>query len=213
MDLILTDTEVRVLGSLIEKELATPDYYPLSLNALINACNQKSSRSPVVSYDGETVGDALDSLKKMGLVRESDLGRVRKYEECFTRPRNLLPRETSVLCVLLLRGPQTPGEIRARTERLYNFETQEQVQETLRVLNEWGYAMELPRQPGRKEPRHAHLLSGEPGKTAGDSNPPAIPIVRVESGKIEEMENEINALREDIENLKQAFSDFRKQFE
>jgi uncharacterized protein len=211
MDIILTDTEVRVLGSLMEKELSTPDYYPLSLNALINACNQKTSRNPVVSYDAETVGNALESLKKMGLVRESDLGRVPKYEECFTRPRNLLPRETSALCVLLLRGPQTSGEIRARTERLHNFETQEQVHEALNVLDEWGYVMKRPKQPGHKESRHVHLLSGEPEESAEDSGPPL--IVRVESGKIEEMENEIKTLWEEIENMKQAFSDFRNQFE
>ncbi|WDT81786.1 MAG: YceH family protein [Candidatus Manganitrophus sp.] len=160
MDFVLTDAEVRVLGCLIEKEMATPDYYPLSLNALQNACNQTSNRDPVVSYDEKTVAEALEALKTKRLVTQDQLGRVPKYSELFLKSANLVQREAAVLCVLMLRGAQTVGEIRGRTGRLHSFASLEEAQKTLQTLEEWGYVALLPRQPGRKESRYAHLLSG-----------------------------------------------------
>jgi uncharacterized protein YceH (UPF0502 family) len=158
MEPMLDEMEARVLGSLIEKELTTPDYYPLSLNALTNACNQKSNRDPVVSYTEETVQTVLEGLEQKGLIHKSVIGRVSKYEETFIRPRNLVTRESAVLCVLLLRGPQTAGELRGRTERMGRFESLEEVHETMSRLEEWGYVRRLARLAGHKEARYAHLL-------------------------------------------------------
>src|SRR4030067_741060 len=167
MDLRLTDAEVRVLVCFIEKEITTPDYYPLSLNALVNGCNQKSNREPVVSYDEETVMETLDSLKGKDLVWQSDLSRVPKYAHSFLKTHNLVNKEAAILCILFLRGPQTAGEIRERTERLYRFNTIEEAKEVLNNLEEIGYVKLLPRQHGLKEPRYTHLLSDvteQPGK-------------------------------------------------
>ena len=214
MDFVLTDTEARVLGCLIEKGMATPDYYPLSLNALQNACNQTSNREPVVSYDEQTVATALDTLKEKRLVSPSNVGRVPKYEETFLKTANLVQREAAILCVLMLRGPQTVGEIRGRTERLHAFENLEEVQTTLQTLEEWGYVTLLPRQPGRKEPRYAHLLSGpqenrEEGKAVSESAPRNAPM---ESEAVAKLEAEVKTLRQELEALKQALLDFKSQF-
>lgn len=213
MDIVLEDTEVRVLGSLMEKELATPDYYPLSLNALTNACNQKSNRNPVVSYNEETVERTVDDLAQKGIVFKSLVGRVPKVEESFAREHNLLPRESAVLCVLFLRGPQTPGMIRGRTERLCSFANLEEVYATLSHLEEGGYVRRLPRLAGHKESRYVHLVSGEPELTvrgmdvAGDHGTP------MDSGRMEAMEQEIETLRKELEDLKSAFQEFKRQFE
>jgi len=162
MDILLNEIEIRVLGSLMEKELATPEYYPLSLNALTNACNQKSNRSPVLSLNDSDIIAALQSLKEKQIVCQSDASRVPKYlaQLC----QNLQPdqREAALLCLLLLRGPQTAGELRARTERLCSFENLEEVVQALDSLSEIGLVLKLPRQPGQKEQRYAHLLAGEP---------------------------------------------------
>jgi uncharacterized protein YceH (UPF0502 family) len=213
MDIVLNNTEVRVLGSLIEKELATPDYYPLSLNALTNACNQKSNRDPVVSYDEQTVQSVVEELAQKGIVSKSLVGRVPKYEEYFTRERNLVPRESAILCVLFLRGPQTPGMIRGRTERLCSFESLEEVSVTLTHLEQWGYVRRLPRLAGHKESRYIHLLSGEPEATeegmdvaAGNSDP-------MGSRRIESIEEDVETLRHELEDLKRAFQEFKRQFE
>ena len=162
MNIILTDHEVRLLGCLIEKEMATPDYYPLTLNALLNACNQKSNRNPVVSFDEEVVLYALNGLKESEMVRQSNISRVPKYEHIFANELNLVAREKAVICILMLRGPQTLGEIRSRTDRLYSFSDLEEVQETLSTLEDTKLVKKLPRQPGRKDSRYTHLLSGEP---------------------------------------------------
>lgn len=162
MDMNLTETEVRVLGSLMEKSLSTPDYYPLSLNALTNACNQKSSRDPVVSYSEAVVQAALEQLEQKGWVNRSDVARVPKYEERLSQQHNLLPRESGALCVLLLRGPQTAGEIRTRTSRMCRFNDLDEVTTTLADLESWGFVRCLARRAGHKEPRYAHLLSGDP---------------------------------------------------
>lgn len=215
MDIVLTDTEARVLGCLIEKEMATPDYYPLSLNALQNACNQTSNRDPVVSYDEKTVADALEGLKEKRLASQENLGRVPKYAETFLKSGNLVQREAAILCVLMLRGPQTVGEIRGRTERLHSFGSLEEVQKTLHTLEEWGYATLLPRRPGRKESRYAHLLAGppdDPGERALAAE--ALPQrPSMENEAVAKLEEEVQSLRRELEDLKRTLHDFKAQFQ
>ncbi|MGW8186254.1 MAG: YceH family protein [Desulfobacterales bacterium] len=212
MDIVLSDKEVRVLGCLIEKELATPEYYPLSFNALTTACNQKSSRDPVVSYEEETVEEIVDDLVRKELVHKSHVGRVPKVEERLTHAHNLVPRESAVLCVLLLRGPQTAGEIKGRTTRLCTFETLDEVHETLSRLEEYGFAGCLPRQPGRKESRYSHLLCGEPPIDREEAPAGAGQEVSAESERIAKIEQDIQTLRNDVAELKREFDEFKKQF-
>src|SRR5579859_2177488 len=164
MDFILDAEEVRILGSLIEKEVTTPEYYPLTLNALINACNQRSNREPVMALDEDDTRQALHGLENKGLAgraRSAD-GRVTKYEHWLGEAFNFSRAETALICVLLLRGPQTPGELRSRTERLHTFEEITDVLAGLQKLmdREPALVAVLPRQPGTKEARYAHLLSG-----------------------------------------------------
>ena len=163
--LLLSAVEARVLGSLVEKEITTPEYYPLSLNALANACNQKNNREPVMNLDEDQIRQALHGLEDDGLAgpaRGMD-SRVTKYEHRMQEVFNFTRGEIAVLCVLLLRGPQTPGELRGRTERMHRFEELSDVQSTLQRLmqREPSLAKVLPRQPGTKEARFAHLLSGD----------------------------------------------------
>ena len=213
MELLLDAMEIRILGSLIEKELSTPDYYPLSLNALTNACNQKSNRDPVVAYDEGEVKSVLDRLIEKQVVWKSDVGRVTKYEERFTHAHSLVPRESSVLCVLLLRGPQTIGEIRGRTSRLYEFEDLEQVQGALGNLEEWGFARQLPRMPGHKESRYTHLLAGEAEIPATATTPLAASMAPIDPARIENIEQVLENLRNEIDEMKAQFAAFKKQFE
>ena len=163
---ILSEIETRVLGSLVEKELTTPDYYPLSLNALVNACNQKSNRDPAMSLNEDAVRQALRSLEKEGLAGPADGmdNRVTKFEHRLQEAFNFDRREIAILCELLIRGPQTPGELRSRAERMYQFDDLAQVQSTLQRLSqrEPPLVKILPRQPGTKEARYAQLLSGDP---------------------------------------------------
>lgn len=211
MEILLTEAEIRILGCLIEKEMATPDYYPLSLNALINACNQKSNRNPVVSYDEETVLSGLDGLKEQKLARESNLSRVPKYEQIFSQGLKLLSTEQAIICVLLVRGPQTIGEIRGRTERLFVFSGIEQVQETITNLEELGLVMKLPRQPGRKEHRYAHLFAGLPEQTPVENAEQQEGPTRIE--RLSELEQQVDDLRNELQNLQQDFAAFKSQFE
>ena len=213
MDILLSDKEARVLGSLIEKELSTPDYYPLSVNALTNACNQKSSRDPVVSFTEQAVEGIVEALAQQDLVHVSRVGRVPKVEERFTQAHNLVPRESAVLCVLLLRGPQTGGEIKGRTARLCTFEDLDEVHETLRRLEEYGFVGCLPRQPGRKESRYTHLLCGEPEIDGEAAAPAAGQGVPVESERIEKVEQDIQTLRNELAELKRELQEFKKQFD
>src|SRR5882757_11409193 len=160
----LSEIEVRILGALVEKESTTPEYYPLSLNALVNACNQKSNRDPVMTLDEESVRQALRSLSEQALVRSAGGdSRVAKFEHRLNELYNFHRHEIAVLCVLLLRGPQTPGELRTRTERMYSFEDLDGVHSALQHLmkREPPLAKILPRQPGTKESRYAQLLSGD----------------------------------------------------
>lgn len=158
MEWVLDDEETRVLGSLIEKELSTPDYYPLSISALTNACNQKSSREPVVEYSEAVVQAALDRLQEKSLVWESKSARVVKFEESLMPIANLTPREGAVLCVLMLRGAQTPGELRSRCKKMHDFSDLEELSDTLRALENWGFVEKLTRQAGSRESRYQQLL-------------------------------------------------------
>jgi len=214
MDIILNDIEARVLGSLMEKGMTTPEYYPLSLNALKNACNQKSNREPVVDYDEKTVVRALDSLRTKQLVVLSTSSRVPKYAETFTGTRKMVTREAALLMVLLLRGPQTVGELRNRTERVYKFQDLEDVETTLEELCSIGYITRLPRMAGRKEPRYAHLLSGEADVEAVHPDPePATIAVRAGNERIAALEEELQQLRQDFNALQAEFEKFRREFE
>ncbi len=198
MDYALSDAEVRVLGSLIEKEITTPDYYPLSLNALVAACNQSSNRNPVVHFDEGTVAHAADSLLEKKLVHLVDRGesRVTKYRHVLYEAMNLGRPAIAVMCVMMLRGPQTVGEIRTRSNRLYNFSSLEEVEITLNSLMSGALIVRLPRQIGQKEVRYAHLLSGEVSFTEPEAEPDRI-------GKLEK----------EVDDLKKQFEQFRKQFE
>jgi len=209
MDWQLDAAEVRVLGALMEKETTTPDYYPLSLNALVNACNQKSNREPVVSYDEDIVETALSGLRAKGLAsRISGESRVAKHEQRFVERCNLGRREAAVMCVLMLRGPQTPGELRGRTERLYQFDDLEGVESTLNRLVEMGFVKQLPRQTGYKEQRWAHLLSGDVEVT---EEPAAATADTPERGPSDR--DRIAALERDLAELRRQFEDFRRNFE
>lgn len=206
MDWQLNAAETRVLGCLLEKEIATPDYYPLSLNALVNGCNQKSNREPVVSYDEAIVEEALAGLRAQGLSLRITGGdsRVPKHAQRFTEKFNLGRREAAVMCLLMLRGPQTAGELRGRTDRLYQFDDLEAVEGTLNRLAEMEFAKQFPRQPGLKEPRWGHLLSGEPAPMEA---PPPV----AERGPSDR--ERIAALEAALADLRRQFEEFRRTFE
>ena len=178
MDHTFSDTEVRVLGSLIEKEITTPDYYPLSLNALVAACNQSSNRNPVMHLDEAAVARATESLRERKMVHqvERSEGRVTRYRHVLYEAMNLGRPAIAVMCVLMLRGPQTVGEIRTRSNRLYDFSSLEEVETTLNSLmsGESPLVVRLPRQTGQKEVRYAHLLSGEVRLTEPEAEPDRI---------------------------------------
>jgi hypothetical protein len=214
----LSEVETRVLGSLVEKELTTPDYYPLSLNALLNACNQKSNRDPVMNLNENAVSQALRSLDKEGLAGRADGmdNRVTKFEHRLQEAFNFDRREIAILCELLLRGPQTPGELRSRAERMHPFDDLGQVQSTLQRLaqREPPLAKILPRQPGTKEARYAHLLSGDVQIQASAAAPETAVAQRNADGeRIARLENELATLQNEVANLKQQLAAFRKQFE
>ena len=218
----MNETEARVIGSLIEKQVTTPEYYPLTLKALTNACNQTSNRDPVVSYDEKRVAQALESLREKNLayVFYGSDSRVPKYKQMMSDIFRLTPQELAVMCVLLLRGAQTIGEIRGRTNRLYEFADLSEVEATLESLiarDDPPLVARLPRAAGQKEARYAHLLSGE---IVAPAQPPASPRaepvmqeVRAENEKVSRLEAEVEALRREVAELRQQFDDFRKQFE
>jgi uncharacterized protein len=213
MDLLLHPVEVRVLGALLEKEITTPEYYPLSLNALVNACNQKSNRDPAVNFDEATVEQALHSLRDKGLLLSiTGAGsRVQKYAHRISEKLNLGRPELAILCELMLRGPQTLGELRNRAVRMHPFEDLEQVQSVIDRLPE--LIVKLDRRPGEKESRFAHLLAGVPviSQTVSQTEPepPAAP----RHDRITALESEVAGLRQELEDLKHQFAGFRKQFE
>ncbi len=216
----LSMEEVRVLGALMEKETTTPDYYPLTLNGLINACNQKSNREPVVSFDERTVLGAIDNLRDRQFAFRVQLAdsRVPKYEQSFVKELGLTIQEAGVMGVLLLRGPQTPGEIRSRSARLYPFETMDEVFVTLDTLlerEEGALVMRLHLQPGRKEARYAHLLSGEVEEAELEVVHESQPKQWRQSstGRLDALEREVMTLREELAEVRRQFTEFKAQFE
>jgi len=212
----LSNVEVRVLGSLIEKDVTTPDYYPLSLNALVNACNQKNNRDPVMTLDEDVVRAALDTLQVQRLAGPASGAdsRVAKYEHRLQEVFNFDRREIAILCVLLLRGAQTPGELRGRAERMYRFEELEDVHATLERLSqrEPPLVAVLPRQPGTKESRYMHLLSGS---TAPAEAAPARASASLSANddRIASLESEVTELKKELTEMQQQLAAFRKQFE
>lgn len=215
MDIMLDQHEARVIGCLMEKQLSTPEYYPLSLNALTNACNQKTNRDPVTDLDEATVEDTLDRLIEKKLVNKSVVGRVPKFEELLVRRLNFVPREAAIVCELLLRGAQTAGELRSRTNRLYAFDSLDAVMETLAQLAEMGLTRRLPRLPGHKESRYSHLLCGPP-EVEGQTAAATVPVNDARSGdpgRLERLEQELATLKQEMAALKEQFDAFRQQFE
>jgi len=217
---ILNETEARVVGALVEKQLTTPEYYPLTLNALVNACNQKNNREPVVSYDERIVTETLERLRDRNIVYVfyGSTSRVPKYKHMLPSIYELEPPEVAVICVMLLRGPQTLGELRTRTERLHAFNGLGEIQETLDGLmrREDPLVMKFERLAGQKEARFGHLLSG-PVDVEAFAAAQAASHSRsgssVSSERFEAIENELKAMKAEIETLKETFETFRKQFE
>jgi uncharacterized protein YceH (UPF0502 family) len=213
MDLALDFDEVRVLGALLEKEVTTPEYYPLSLNALLNACNQKSNRDPVVHFDEETVERVLYTLRDKGLLLNiTGAGsRVPKYGHRLSEKLNLGRRELAILCELMLRGPQTLGELRTRAERMHQFDDISEVETVLDRMSE--LVPKLPRRPGEKEARYAHLLSGAPDVSTPAPEQAVDSTAPPRTDRIAALEAEVAHLRQELEDLKQQFAGFQKQFE
>jgi len=209
----LSNTEIRILGSLMEKALATPEYYPLSFSALANACNQKSNRDPVVAFGEFEIQTALDGLEEKDLVNQSRVGRVPKFEECLSRKFDLVPGETAALGVLMLRGPQTVGEIRARSGRMYAFESLAAVEETLEKLADWGLVERMARLPGHKESRYAHLLGDRPAAPATETAESLGADATLIQERVTLLENQLSTLQADMAALKTAFQAFKAQFE
>ena len=216
MDFLLTEIDVRVLGSLLEKDLTTPEYYPLSLNALVNACNQKSNRDPVMRVDEGAVRDALSRLQewRMAGPAGSADSRVTKYEHRLQEKFNFTRPEVAVLCVLLLRRAQTPGELRGRTERMYRFETLDDVQSALQKLTQRQSPLVkvLPRQPGTKESRWVHVLSRdvlvpEPPQVVRSATEH---VALADPERIASLEEEMAALRREVSEMKDQLERFRK---
>jgi len=216
---LLTTTEARVLGSLIEKQITTPEYYPLTLNSLTAACNQKNNRNPVTSFSESEVEEALFSLREKNLayVFHGSTSRVPKYKHVAPEVLQLNPAELAVMCVLMLSGPQTVGEIRTRGSRLYQFSDLAEVEETLEKLithDADPFVVRLPRQAGQKDARFVHLLSGEPEIGPNDEAAEIRTVRRAgDSDRVAKLEEQVQTLTEQFENLSQQFESFRKQFE
>ena len=224
VDILLNKVEIRVLGALVEKDVTTPEYYPLSLNALVNACNQKNNRDPVTSLTEDDVRHALHGLQEKHLagLATSAEDRVTKYEHRLQEVFNFTRGENAIFCALLLRGPQTPGELRGRSERMHRFEDLPDLQSTLQSLMHRDPPLieALPRQPGTKEARYAHLLSGdlEPKTnvdvdTALTASPAAGFSSLADSQRITHLENEVATMQREVADLKQQLTALRKEFE
>jgi len=217
---ILNDIEVRVLGSLVEKQVTTPEYYPLTLNALTLACNQKNNRNPVTAWNEDTVAQALETLREKNLayVFYGSTSRVPKYKHVMTEVLHLSPPELAVLCVLMLRGSQTVGEIRGSVTRLHEFSGLEEVEAALNSLisrEPDRLVTRLPRQPGQKEARFAHLLSGEVRSEEPSLTERQTEIVprTTQADRVSKLESEVETLKTDVEKLRAQFEGFKKQFE
>jgi len=224
MSIVLSEMECRVLGSLVEKEVTTPEYYPLSLNALVNACNQKSNRDPVMNLEESAVREALHSLEGQSLIRSVSPAdsRVTKYEHRLQEAFNFYRHETAILCLLLLRGPQTPGELRSRSDRMHTFDDLGAVQSSLQHLmkREPPLVAVLPRQPGTKESRYVQLLSGAqenaataPSGAVQHPPPPSLGDSPGNAARVAQLEAEVAALRAELAELRERFASFQKQFQ
>jgi uncharacterized protein YceH (UPF0502 family) len=220
MDVELNPIEERVLGCLIEKEMATPEYYPLTLNALVNACNQKSNRHPAMALDELTVEHALDSLRlnhKLAIVVDTAGSRVAKYRHNMAAHWNFSPAKMAILCELFIRGPQTPGDLRAHASRLHPLSDAHEVEEILQGLADHPqgpFVVHLPRETGKRERRWAHLFAGDPAERSSDTEAiaPETSTPRADD-RIELLENEIAELRKELDELKEAFTSFKAHFE
>lgn len=217
---IFSDIEVRVLGALVEKQVTTPEYYPLTLNALTLACNQKNNRHPVTSYSENEVANALETLREKNLtyVFHGSTSRVPKYKHVLPEVMHLNPAETALMCALMLRGPQTLGELRSNGGRLHDFSGLDEVDEALEglaVREPEPLVVRLQRQPGQKEARIAHLLSGNPPEEiiSETATTPRTTSRQNERERIESLEQSVAALAGEVKNLQQQFGDFKKQFE
>ena len=221
MEALLNAVEVRALGALIEKKITTPEYYPLTLNSLTTACNQKSNRDPVVSLEEKTVVRALEGLREKGLARQvSGVNmRVPKHYHLFDEKMCLTSPQVAALCVLMLRGPQTIGEIRGRSSRLYEFANLEEVERVLMELverSEGSLVVQLARQPGRKESRYGHVFMGQPEEDEAYEEGPvdsAALEVRAEDERIAALEEQVQTLKDELADLRNAFAQFREQFD
>jgi uncharacterized protein len=219
MKMNLSEVEIRILGCLIEKEMTTPENYPLSLNALTNACNQKSNRAPLMNLDEADVVRGLDKLGSRGLARQTAVGgRVAKYRHSFTENLHLASPAQALLAELMLRGPQTAGELRSRAERMTPLGDIAAVEEILEELMAFGppLVIRLPRQPGRKEQRYAQLFAGEPDlpeDEPGTLSEPARQRVMAGNERLDRLDGEISSLREEIAVLRGTIDDFRALFE
>ncbi|HEY8460895.1 MAG TPA: YceH family protein [Blastocatellia bacterium] len=218
MNATLNEYELRALGALVEKQIATPDYYPMTLNALVNACNQKNHRDPVVSYDETVVARALDSLREKNLayVFHGAEARAPKYGHLFPKAFDLSEAEIPLMCVLILRGPQTSGELRSRTQHLRSYESLAEVETLLQGLSlrDNPLVVKLPRQPGSRESRFAHLLGGPVEMERREAPPhqaPSIQQAHAGNDKIAKLEEEISSLRLELNELKQRFEEFKKE--
>jgi uncharacterized protein len=219
---ILSDIEIRILGALVEKQVTTPEYYPLTLNALTLACNQKNNRFPVTSYNDDQVAHALESLREKNLayVFYGSTSRVPKYKHVMPEVLHLNHAEVAVMCALMLRGPQTPGELRGNAGRFHEFASLEEVDDTLNALitrDSDPFVVRLPRQPGQKEVRFAHLLSGPIDVEAlaeAERIAAATPVRRTGSSEqVTRLEEKVEALSAEVEKLREQFDQFKKQFE
>jgi uncharacterized protein len=219
MPTILTDIEIRVLGSLVEKQVTTPEYYPLSLNALTLACNQKNNRNPVTSYTEAQVEQAVETLREKNLtyVFYGSTSRVPKYKHVLPEIMHLSHAEVAVMCVLMLRGPQTPGELRGSGSRLHEFSGLDEVEQTLNglITRDEPMVARLPRQAGQKEVRFVHLLSGDIDLESLASEPEHVVATprRSSQEQIERLEQKVDALTTEVESLRQQLELFKKQFE
>ncbi len=218
--LLLTDIEVRVLGSLIEKQMTTPDYYPMTLNGLCNACNQKSNRDPAMVLEERVVLRALDTLreKKLAAMIHQASSRVPKYEHRMDEVLGLGREQLAIMCELMVRGPQTVGELRGHCRRLWEFSGLEDVEEVVRELarrNEGQLVKQLPLQPGRKEPRYAQLLAGEPEIEMAEATPrEAIRVtLDAEDERVAELDARVTALEGEVVALRDELAAFKAQFE
>ncbi len=209
------EIEARILGCLIEKENTTPDYYPLTLNALVSACNQKSNRNPVVNYDEATVAASLESLQKKDIVYifYGAGSRTPKYKHLLPKVLDLEIAETAIICVLMLRGAQTIGELNQRTNRIYDFSGLDEINQTIESLTsrDEPLVLRLPKQPGQKDGRVCHLLSGEVDVESMSFETP--PNVGGSKNRISDLEERVSTLENDLDSFRSGFEEFKKQFE